>query len=177
MKYKSFIADIIALVFYLGTATCRDEYTQDGFYFKTASDLTQVPRDIPGEARKVDISSNAITELEANTFSNLSVCSYLRLSFNKISVINRGAFSGLESLGELHLDANSMTDIKVDTFAGVESLYRLELGDNDISSIEAGAFGMISGLRELKLYGNDLTSIRGRHVAGYRPTFRIEFRQ
>ena len=165
-------SDTVALLVCIGTATCRVSQ-----YIRTGSDLTQIPRDIPSEVWKVDLGHNAIDTLEISTFSNLSLCSYLRLSFNKISVIESGAFSGLVRLAELHLDNNAMTEIKADTFVGAESLFRLELGNNDITIIDAGAFGMMSRLEELKLFGNDLTSIRGDMWKGIDALIGIRFRE
>ena len=168
LLYFADISIATLLIIYLTIVTSRDEFMEDGECYRTASDLTRVPRDIPAEAWKVYISSNAITEIEAQIFSNLSVCSYLRLSFNKISVIETGAFSGLEKLLYLYLDNNAITDIKANTFVGVESLSTLELGNNGINIIEAGAFGRMSRLDKLQLYGNGMTSIMGDMWQGIR---------
>ena len=78
------------LIIYLTIVTSRDEFTEDGEYYRTASNLTRVPRDIPPEALKVDISSNAITILEANSFSNLSVALIYASALTKYLSLKEG---------------------------------------------------------------------------------------
>ena len=73
---------------------CRDEYTDDRDFYRTESALTQVPDDIPDDAKEVYLSNNAISTLSAGAFSGLSQCTDLDLTDNSISTIDEGAFTG-----------------------------------------------------------------------------------
>ena len=57
----------------------------DKYYRGTRRGLTEVPDDIPDDAKEVFLGSNDITEIKANAFSNLANCTHLYLARNKIS--------------------------------------------------------------------------------------------
>ena len=72
----------------------RDQYTNDRDFYRTESALTQVPDDIPDDAKEGYLSNNAISTLVAGAFSGLSQCMDLDLTDNSISTIDKGAFTG-----------------------------------------------------------------------------------
>ena len=47
----------------------RDDYTADRKYYKVNLTLTEIPANIPAEAREVRLSWNNITTIEVNIFS------------------------------------------------------------------------------------------------------------
>ena len=59
--------------------------------------LTVIPDDIPANVEHLKLSSNRITEITANAFSNFDQLRYLDLSSNLISSIELGAFNGLKA--------------------------------------------------------------------------------
>ena len=81
----------------------RDEYTSYRKYYKVNLGLTAIPTDIPADALEVYITSNDITKIEANVFSELSQCRRLYLRFNDIIDLEPAAFNGLTSLLVLDL--------------------------------------------------------------------------
>ena len=52
----------------LNYAFCRDEYTEEGYFIRTMSGLTEVPADIPDEATQVYLQDNRITIIRAESF-------------------------------------------------------------------------------------------------------------
>ena len=53
---------------------CLDEYTSDWKYYKTYSQLTEIPTDIPAEALEVHLYHNEYSKIEANIFFQLLQC-------------------------------------------------------------------------------------------------------
>ena len=73
---------------------CIGAQAQNDTYSSVNQSLTEVPDDIPGDVRVVDLSINSITTIKAGDFAGLSVCEELDLSNNQISVIESGGFKG-----------------------------------------------------------------------------------
>ena len=71
------------------TSLGLDGYT-DGEYWRTYSGLTEVPGDIPGEARKVFLFNNPITAVSPGAFSHLCQCTYLSLWGCELTVLDPG---------------------------------------------------------------------------------------
>ena len=117
----------------LNDATCCYEDYVDFKYYKTTCGATEVPKDIPTEAREVWVNNNYITDIPLGIFSNLTECFDLELDTNKLTILKSGMFEGLMSLR------------------------RLNLGHNVITNIEAGSFEKLA-LDELYLDHNSLTT-------------------
>ena len=69
---------LIAAIFMIWTSAVagyRGYNEQLGWNMGARNRLTQVPTDIPAEAKKVLLYTNQITTLESGVFSHLSVCS------------------------------------------------------------------------------------------------------
>ena len=93
-----------------GIFSCRSEYT-NGNYFRDGCGLTEVPTDIPSDAKKVYLENNQISNILAEAFSHLTSCTYIRLKNNSLTLIDAADFVGLESLKTLVLEYNSIADI------------------------------------------------------------------
>ena len=61
--------------------------------------------------------NNEISHIEAQSFLNLSECTWLDLSRNKLSEIREGTFDGLNSLKGLILDRNRISYIEPGSFS------------------------------------------------------------
>ena len=157
------------------------KYT-DGNYHRDGCGLTQVPTNIPADARKVYLSNNQITNIRIGAFSQLTNCTELWLNNNTLTIIEAADFVGLQSLKELILENNFITEIQtfafihlkrcseisikgnrlthvsVNMFIGLPFLEKLSLSDNRISNIEPGAFAKLSKLMILDLSKNNISS-------------------
>ena len=121
--------------------------------------VTEIPTNIPPDVVRVGISSQCITTIKANVFSQLSQCTHLGLK-NVISNIEPGAFNGLTNLNRLSLSYNRLERLYKDTFVGIYNCERLDLHSNQISEIEPGSFDGLSNLKFLRLQNNRLTILR-----------------
>lgn len=83
--------------------------------------------------RLLNLSSNLLGEIRANTFSSLSELRVLDLSHNHIGVLANEAFSGLPRLRGLFLTGNSLRNLGFP--AALPNLELLLLGDNKLSSV------------------------------------------
>ena len=165
------------------TGYCESEYL-DGVHWNIDSGLTEVPNDIPVQAKKVYLFADDISEINPGEFKYLSSCkelwmednqlshiakdmwngldslNLLYLSRNDINDLDPGAFSTLPRIKELWLDENEMTVLSSGTFQGLTSLEMLDLSYNYVSDIENGAFSNLTNCFELWLDGNELREIR-----------------
>ena len=81
----------------MSTVTCR--------YLNLMSrTLLNIPDNIPSNTSNLNLQSNHITTLKANTFLHLNVCKNIDLSINAVRTIEKGAFNGLVILQKLHLN-------------------------------------------------------------------------
>ena len=161
---------------------CVRKY-EDHQYHRRYCKITQIPGDIPVEAKKVYLYGNSITSINPRSFSRLEDCTELWLSGNKLTKISLGMFEGLESLElvtlhdnsvvsievgvfrklthctQIKLDSNRLRQIKEGMFAGLNVLEELSLTMNGISYIEPGSFKSLMQLSKLYLYSNELTTL------------------
>ena len=109
--------------------------------------------------KKLDLSNHKITNIEPNTFNQLSNIEYLILSHNKIKNIKPNTFNGLSNLKYLYLRDNEITEIEPNAFNGLSNLHSLFLENNKITKIEPNAFNGLSNLKYLFLQDNKITKI------------------
>ena len=145
---------------------CRDEFTPDGWFYRSSSGLTAVPGDIPKGAVGIYLDNNQITTLNGGSFLINSVCTFMSLHANLISEIQAGTFEGLISLKELWLNNNLLTTITPYMFFGLDALESLVLTDNRINNTEDNAFHGLSNLKKIYFYGNSFTQLRRKMFAG-----------
>ena len=135
-------------------------WTGDSVSWRAGEGITEVPSDIPAEARDVRLYYNQIQVIRENDFNHLNVCEKLWLSYNKIHSIEEGAWNGLDSLKQLRLHENEIKELRGDTFTGLATCMYLSLHRNNIHTIHDGALDVLESLIELSLHGNKLTVLR-----------------
>ena len=135
-------------------------------YYKKNKKLTEIPTDIPSEAREVYLQENQIRTLRNNSFSHLSQCERLNLSSNQISNIEPEAFSGLSNLMYLGLGANWTTTLRNDYFLHLSHCEQLRLEMNQITNIKPGAFRGLGNLKWLYLQNNQITRLTANMFLG-----------
>ena len=123
--------------FFLSGIQNRHSY-MDSIYYRTKSNLTEIPDDIPNEAREVHLHGNKISVV--TTFNDLLLCEMLDLSNNNISQIHDDAFLSLRNLKKLYLGKNLLGTLTAHQFNGLQSLEVLDLSDNPLVSIAPCAF-------------------------------------
>ncbi|XP_068607543.1 slit homolog 1 protein-like [Brachionichthys hirsutus] len=122
--------------------------------------LTKFPEHLPPSTEELRLNNNDLTVLEATgAFKGLSQLKKINLSNNKISEIEAGAFEGASSAAELHLSANHLEAVRGSMFRGMEGLRMLMLRNNRIRCVHNGSFAGLSGVRLLSLYDNRLSSV------------------
>ncbi len=140
---------------------CLNEYNPNTREFsRIHCNLTEVPHDIPSDAKRVNLNNNTISSLDGGDFSLLSECIQLDLQWNNITCIDKEAFVGLDSLQQLILSNNKLAIIGSQVFSSLSQCISLHLDHNVISLIELEAFSGLSKLRQLRLHGNNISDFQ-----------------
>ncbi len=173
--------------FFFWEEDCQNDYNSTSRVFsRTWWGLTEVPQDIPADARVVNLRGNKLTSSsfeqegsdalsnveELNLRKNhirsiegvwrgLGSLKQLDLRENQLWRIRPGALSALLSLENLLLYWNNIGRIENGSFAGLQSLKVLDLTSNKISVVEVGAFECLKNLEKLYLRFNDIRNIAG----------------
>ncbi|XP_022327082.2 uncharacterized protein LOC111126616 [Crassostrea virginica] len=109
--------------------------------------------------KELDLSSNSLSTLTSNMFSNMPKLLNLNISGNNIELINDSAFFGL-SLDKLLLNGNKLTKVWRSSFRGVQRFAYLDFSRNEISRVETGAFDSFNEfIFVLDLSENKLTKL------------------
>lgn len=107
----------------------------------------------------LDLSSNHLLTIPANTFLFQKKLQELHLNRNKIGSFTNQTFIGLATLTSLNLRENLFTNLSAFAFSTLAKLEELNLGKNQIASIDANAFHGLKNLRVLYLDDNLLTMV------------------
>ncbi|XP_029429058.1 leucine-rich repeat-containing protein 3C [Rhinatrema bivittatum] len=84
--------------------------------------LTEVPKDIPNDTKKLYLDFNQIKFIPSDAFQNLPVLMELDLSHNAISRLETGAFRGVsEHLYSLDLSSNKLVSVNKDVFINLKA--------------------------------------------------------
>ena len=111
--------------------------------------IVKIPNEIAKlkNLERLDISSNAIQELNNSVFRELKALQVLYLAHNKITVISAGfpnrqssTWNGLLSLQELHLEDNKISHIGYHAFSGLPKLQKLLLYENSLTTLSKDIF-------------------------------------
>jgi Leucine-rich repeat (LRR) protein len=106
------------------------------------------------------LNNNALSSLDATTFSDLASLTYLDLSFNTLNgTLPATIFSNLNKLQTLYLNNNQLRSIASTTFAGLTSLTFLSLSNNQLASIDPVLFNGLVNLQQLWITRNNLTNL------------------
>jgi Leucine-rich repeat (LRR) protein len=107
--------------------------------------------------QNLTLSSNNLTDLNEETFSELSGLEKLDLSYNQLESIR--VVSGLKSLLDLSLEGNKIRNIESGQFQDLTSLKKLNLGNNQINETGNEDFKGLESLNILILSGNPIKKI------------------
>ncbi|XP_035208129.1 carboxypeptidase N subunit 2-like [Stegodyphus dumicola] len=91
----------------------------------------------------VTISENNITEIETDSFAQLTNLTYLRISHNKLTTFSRNVLSVPTKLTNLLLDHNKIHTLPAGVFNGMPQLKWVSLSNNSISSLPQQVFSSL----------------------------------
>ncbi|XP_071961144.1 uncharacterized protein [Antedon mediterranea] len=109
--------------------------------------------------RILNISSNHLVKLYADSFKGLRYVVTLDLSHNSLNTIQNKAFSSLVRLEVLKLNDNQLTKIDENAFLDLSMMTRLDLQNNQLFSIPLSFQNGFSSLKHLNLQGNKIVEI------------------
>ena len=159
------ITGVVFLVALVTGVISRDDVTEEGWFYRTRSHLTEVPTDIPDNVTRVYLSYNDITTLQSNVFSGFTDLETIDIDHNDINTIQPGAFSGVPTFW-LDLQSNKLTEIRADMWDGQNSVLVLILSYNRITTVESAAFRGLTKLGSLTLKNNRIAQLKGDEFQG-----------
>lgn len=107
---------------------CSDSDTNGKTVRCSNLQLTELPRDLPNDTRRVYLDYNALKKIPMNAFAALPHLVELDLSHNELTQLEPGAFSGLGSLKFLDLSSNKLVNFNAEPFEGLRA--RANLSNN-----------------------------------------------
>ncbi|XP_059415605.1 toll-like receptor 13 [Carassius carassius] len=123
----------------------------------------KIPSPLPHNTVNLDISNNAIHQIDERDFIRLSNLIILNISHNRISEIHSNALSDLANLEELNLSNNKIKTVTTNLFKALANLSHLRLDSNYLETIENQSFATLSNLRLVNLTNNKLKHISELH--------------
>jgi hypothetical protein len=127
-------------------------------------DLTSI-RNLPETLLEFDLSSNLISQIKSNSFSNLKNLASLNMENNRLSILEKNAFNQLFMLKKLNLKGNYLKSLPTDNIYNLVSLHYIDLSFQDYPGIKLNiiddyAFDRNQTLaKELGIISLDYTSI------------------
>ncbi len=127
---------------------CALREVQSAGLFDTLTDLEEL-----------DLSGNAIHNLQSDAFDNLTSLKWLSLDNNSLSEIRGSTFRSLKNLNYLYLGNNELMFLHPLTFQNQSRLKHLELHQNQLRSLPEDVFLHLTDLHVLHLAENSLNTI------------------
>ena len=126
-------------------------------YKKIKQNLAEVPSDIPATTTEINLSYNAITQIENDPFHQLVNLVLLKLTDNDIISIGDNVLCKTQ-IAELSINKNKLT-----TFPNVtclaDTLITVDFGDNEIVSVDQTILESLHQLEEISLDGSYLADV------------------
>ncbi|XP_014246205.1 protein slit isoform X2 [Cimex lectularius] len=121
--------------------------------------LTQVPRNLPQHAERLDLQGNNLTVIYENDFEGMTNLRILNLIGNQIHTIEKGAFQDLAAVERLRLNDNRLRLIPDLLFGNMPLLIRLDLSHNHLQVIGKKSLRGIPAIKTLQLDNNMLICV------------------
>ncbi|CAK9291382.1 unnamed protein product [Gordionus sp. m RMFG-2023] len=131
------------------------------------TDLRILPRDLPAETVKLDVSQNEISFIPSRAFENLPITDLI-LDDNEIREIKPYSFIGLKKLKNLLMKNNPLDVLGQNSMSGINGSKTINLGSNHIDRIEREAFEDTENIESINLSGNPLTYVKTKAFRGLR---------
>ncbi|CAC5423921.1 unnamed protein product [Mytilus coruscus] len=122
----------------------------------TYQGFTSVPTNLPPDLKKLDLSSNRLTRLGANSFHRYKYPAHLLLDNNIISYLDAKAFIGLTLLRQLSMVRNQLSIwYQPGVFVSLQNLSALDVSRNMNTADHCDKYnipvGELCNLRELSI--------------------------
>ena len=119
------------------------------------------------ELKYLNLTFNVLSEITSDTFSmDLSKTQHLNLSHNRISYVGETSFMFMHALTTLDLRSNNLVSLLDEALFGISSLEILHLENNQITKIDQDSFGTLGSLEYLSLRSNMINKIEEDSFAG-----------
>jgi len=102
---------------------------------------------------------NELEELPAGVFSGLSQLVQINLAFNRLRELPAGLLSGLSRLEDVSIQENELTRLPPDLLAGLTRLQGVWVYRNALTELPAGLFSDAVNLEVANLWGNRLRAL------------------
>lgn len=103
--------------------------------------------------------NNELMELPAGVFSGLSQLVQINLAFNRLRELPAGLLSGLSRLEDVSIQENELTRLPPDLLAGLTRLQGVWMYENELTELPAGLFSDAVNLEDANLWGNRLRTL------------------
>uniref|UniRef100_A0A8D2CQ49 Leucine rich repeat containing 52 n=1 Tax=Sciurus vulgaris TaxID=55149 RepID=A0A8D2CQ49_SCIVU len=126
----------------------------------TGVQLTEYPRDVPLDTRRLYLNDNKMASLPAMPLGLLSDLVYLDCRNNRIREVMDYTFIGVFKLIYLDLSSNNLTSISPFSFSVLSNLVQLSIANNPhLLSLHKHTFANTSSLRHLDLRNTGLQTL------------------
>lgn len=113
--------------------------------------------------RILDVSHNNLNSIRGNALQDLRALVHLNLSMNALTQLDDKSFVGLTNLLVLFLSENQILNIQPNTFAHLQSIHRIDLGWNKLKTLSGNIFGaQVLPLQKLFIQKNNIETIQPR---------------
>ncbi|MXW18544.1 MAG: leucine-rich repeat protein [Gemmatimonadetes bacterium] len=109
--------------------------------------------------RQLWLFNNELRELPAGVFSGLSQLVQIHLAFNRLRELPAGLLSGLSRLEDVSIQENELTRLPPDLLAGLTRLQGVWMYGNELTELPAGLFSDAVNLEVANLWGNRLRAL------------------
>ena len=124
----------------------------------SGSTLVGLWDNLPG-LKGIELTLNAISQLDSTQFQGLNSIQRLILNKNNINNLENTTFSHLTTLQTIELDYNNINLIHNGQFYGLSQLQSIRIQANQLTSLPSLAFEQLTNLMEILLAGNPLNCI------------------
>lgn len=127
----------------------------------SSNGLTNLPQDLFSDftnLTSLDLRSNNI-KLSSGIFDSLTKLKYLELGHNDIQDLSEGIFKNLNELTQLNLWQNAIQHISKGAFEGLVHLKALDLSANKLEALDVGVFNDLPSLTILHMNSNNLSTL------------------
>ncbi|RUS90839.1 hypothetical protein EGW08_001346 [Elysia chlorotica] len=124
--------------------------------------LTQMGRNSVDDFSKLmtlNLSSNQLTDIHADTFKGLRSLIHLDLSENKLVYFSEHIFGDQTNLQDLRLNGNEIEGFHDNAFYDDSNLINLDLRDNKLQEVPYTAINKLGSLKTLSLSGNPIHKV------------------
>lgn len=111
------------------------------------------------ELERLWLYQNELTELPAGIFSGLEELVQINLAFNRLRRLPEGLLTGLTRLEDVSIQENELTRLPPDLLAGLTRLQGVWMYGNELTELPAGLFSDAVNLQEVNLWDNRLGAL------------------